>query len=236
MDIGCLWLKRGNKDGAMENIEKAYLIYEVATETSIDKNYELLASSALLLGTINESKRRYKQALDHALKASDIYELLYGTSNKLHIESLWLVIKICFAMNMSKAVLDNCMKLLEHLNKEEGKGEMRKVKANSVAAIILISTKNLPAESKRKLFKLTQELFPENIEVFKLQSLNELELTEEAISFFIRLYDERRHQGIVYFYSTLIQQLCNLYNEIIEADDNEYRDNAMNESRKLYCL
>jgi len=231
MDIGRLWLKMGNKDEAMENIEKAYLVYEVSIETSIDKNYELLGSSAFLLGTITESKRRYKEALGYAEKAADIYGFLYGPSNKLYIESLWLLIKICFAMNMTKAVLENCKKLLENLNKDE---EMKKMKANSVASIILISTKNLSTENKRKLFKLTQELIPDNENIHKLQSLNELELTEEAISFFTRLCDERKHQGITYFYSTLIQQLCNLYNEIIEAEDNEHRESIISEARKVY--
>eukprot|EP01022_Parablepharisma_sp_SALTPOND_P010992 TRINITY_DN1454_c0_g2_i1.p1 TRINITY_DN1454_c0_g2~~TRINITY_DN1454_c0_g2_i1.p1 ORF type:complete len:1135 (-),score=143.33 TRINITY_DN1454_c0_g2_i1:10055-13459(-) len=242
MDIGRLWLKMGNKGQALDNIEKAYLIYEASIETSIEKNYALLANAALLLGGIIESQRRYKEALVYARKAAELYERLYAKTNETYIESMWLVISICYAMGMDELVVKNCKKLLEGIKGEET--SMEKMKANYVAAAILVTTRNFSKETKRKLLKMAEEIYgEENNEQdtktggfgkltetsSKIISLSALEFDGESLDFLNQLYEEAKLLGIFAYYNNLVESLCTLYAKTVDSEDNEVSTQGLSE-------
>jgi len=250
MDIGRLFLKMGNKDQALENIEKAYLIYEAAIETAIDKNYALLANSAFLLGGIIESQRRYKEALIYARRAADLYEKLYGNANEVFIDSLWLLICVYYALDMDEQVVDNCKKLLESieaLEKNKAKNnDLDIMKANLVSAVILVSTKSLTKDVKRKLMKIAEEIYGEDtptaeteaktqnsaspykekpedssITNFKIISLRSIEYSKDSLKFMNSIYEEAKHVGIFAYYANLVEVLCVSFMKNIESKDNE---------------
>ncbi len=104
MNFGRLYLRMNDKEQALENIEKAYLIYDAAIETAIEKNYGLLANAALQLGTIIESQRRFKEALPYARKAAELYLALNGNANEVYITSVWLVICVGYSLAMDEVV------------------------------------------------------------------------------------------------------------------------------------
>lgn len=108
MDFGRLYLRMNNKEQALASIEKAYLIYDASTETSIEKYYIPLANAALQLATIMEDQRRFKEALPYARKAADLYMSLYGVANEMHISSLWLVICIAYSIGTDDLVRIPC--------------------------------------------------------------------------------------------------------------------------------
>ncbi len=92
MDIGRLYLRMNNKEQALSNIEKAYLIYESAMERCTIP----LAEAAFQLATIMEDQRRFKDALPYARKASELYVMKKGTASEMCIFSLWMVVCIAY--------------------------------------------------------------------------------------------------------------------------------------------
>jgi len=234
MDFARLYLKMNNKEQALSNIEKAYLIYE----SSMERNISQLASAAFQLATIMEEQRRYKDALPYARKAAELYGLNKGQDNEMCITSSWIVVCISFQLMYDDMVQEHCRKILDGIELRENRKKQRdeslddkidKIKQNCIAAVILVITRNLPREEKRCLLKLAEDIYSEwheeeyiekdtatptdilNGEASKLMTLTNLEFDEARREFLERFYLEAKsHEGIFQYYKGLVSNLYNL--------------------------
>lgn len=258
MDFGRLYLKMNNKEEALASIEKAYLIYE----SSIEKCVIPLANAALQLAIIMEDQRRFKEALPYARKAAELYVSIHGGSNEMYISSLWLVVCITYSLSADEIVLDYCKKLIEALETRQVAKQrnvlmdesMQRTKENCVAASILVLTRGLPKEDKRKLQKLAEEIYAEwrqeleGVDQKELQydlnsgtendsnrvvTLNSIDFDEKSRQFLSLYYEEaKQHEGLFQSYKNLVSSLCKQYTKVIENDvtkENENYSQALTE-------
>ena len=105
---------------------------------------------------------------------------------------------------------------------------MTRIKEYCIATTILVVTRNLPREEKRRLFKLAGEIFAEEhdelgeleqspyeilaatqSDASKVLILSNMKFDEGSKEFFERLYLEARsHEGIFQYYKGLVASLC----------------------------
>jgi len=104
MDFGKLYLRMGNKEQALINMEKAYFIYEVEKVSITGKHLALLANAALQIATILEGQRRFKEAISYSRKATELYFNLKGIDSETYIASLWLLICISYEISSNETV------------------------------------------------------------------------------------------------------------------------------------
>lgn len=261
MDFGRLYLKMNSKEEALSSIEKAYLIYESAME----KCMVPLANAAHQLASILEDQRKFKEAFPYAKKAVELYVTIYGGSNEMYISSMWLAICISYSLLADDTVIDYCKKLLEayearQVAKQRNNAldeSMQRTKENCVAATILIITRNLSKEDKRKLLKLREEIYAEwqqqlgavdqkeaqsepisgkENDANRVVTLSNIEFDEKSRSFLSLFYEEaKQHEGLIQFYKNLISSLCKHYTKTVEntiAKENENYSQALSEKNE----
>ncbi len=140
---------------------------------------------------------------------------------------------------------ESCVRLIEALDAREKAKQrnlaqdiaMEKMKVNCVAATILVATRNLGKEDKRRLLKLAEEIYTEWAQekegaegeqhepaftpvdsiMNRVITLSSLEFDAKGAKFLTQLYADAKGPGLFQFYRDLVDSLCRGYSQTTDS-------------------